>query len=417
MRARLTVAFVVVAVALCLLAFAVRSYSLQGSISRDESEEVHQAATAIAAAVRLQRARGGRVDEAFLSRIVGEDQRVAVHWQDTSGADVVAEGPDFTGAEDVSRSDDTWATADVPGGVVMVSQSADVVDAILFGRAWRVVAFFGLLALLAGVVGYLLARALARPFRQVASAASALGRGRFDIDLPRTSVPEAREIAQALRTSAAQLQDRIAQERSFAQEASHLLRTPLTSMRLELDDLALDKELPPEVRRTIERCVKRIDELDTVSGELVGMARRSHGLPGVGVPLRDLATSCAQRWADQLAGHDRTLTAAVEGDLDATFTPGPLEHIHELLLDDVLQRSRGPVRLVYESDEAGGLLRMRVLAGEPARTRVRGRLGLPSGRRRQGASLARAQAVVTALGGRLEGEYHERGLDIVLPRR
>ncbi|GAB7005426.1 hypothetical protein JCM18899A_28990 [Nocardioides sp. AN3] len=407
MRGRLTVAFVLLGIVLCALAFVVRSVTLESALSRDENKEVHESATMIAAAVQARQDADEPVDQSFLASVVGEDKRAVLHWDSLVDPDIVAEGRLFTGTGDPSRSDDLWARAELPGGYVEVSQSEAVADRILFGHRRGIAVFFLLLGLIAGVFGYLCARALARPFRRLADAAGALGRGRFDLDLPRTRVPEVREIADALRTSAAQLQSRLEQEHAFAEQASHLLRTPLTSLRLELEDLALDEELAADVRGTVERCVQRIDDLDSVTSELVGLARRP-GPRGVEVPLRELATTCAQRWSDELAHHDRTLTAAVEGDLTTTYTAGPLEHIHELLLVDVLHRSRGAVRLVYEATD-GGALKLRIRAAAGPRRRA--------GAKTPGSTYVRARAVVTALGGRLEGEYHERGLDIVLPRR
>lgn len=407
MRNRLTVAFILLAVGLCAVGFVLRSYVLQDSFGRDENQEVHEAATMIAAAVAARRAAPEPVDQSFLASMIGEDKRVVVHWDDSPGSDIVAEGRGFSGSGDPSTSDDVWATEDLPGGYVAVTQSRDVVDRVLFGQRRGTVVFFGLFVGIAGAAGVLVSRGLARPFRKLADAAGALGRGRFDLDLPRTRVPEAREIGDALRTSGAQLQDRLEREHSFAQHASHLLRTPLTSLRLELDDLALDERLGPDVRCAVDRCIQRIDELDAVAGELVGIAQRPGGR-GVEVRLGELATTCAQRWADELAYHDRALTAAVEGDLDTTYTAGPLEHIHELLLVDVLHRSRGSVRLVYRATD-GGALKLRISAADGARSRGRSK--------GPGSNYVRARAVVTALGGRLEGDYHEGGLDIVLPRR
>jgi signal transduction histidine kinase len=407
MRERLTVAFVLLAVGLCAVAFVVRSYALDTALTRDENKEIHEAATMVSLAIQARRAAGESVDQSFLAALIGDDKRAVVHWDDAPGSDVVAEGRSFTGSGDPSRSDDIWAAEELPGGYVAVSQGRDVVDRILFGQSRGLAIFFGLLGLTAGVVGYLFSRALSQPFRRLADAAGALGRGRFDLDLPKTRVPEVKAIGDALRTSAAQLQSRLEREHSFAEQASHLLRTPLTSLRLELEDLALDEQLAPDVRLTVERCVQRIDELDAVAGELVGSARRPGGR-GVELPLRELASTCAQRWADELAHHDRTLTAAVEGDIETTYTAGPLEHIHELLLVDVLHRSRGSVRLVYEATD-GGALRLRISAANGPRNRGRSR--------GPGSTYVRARAVVTALGGRLEGEYHERGLDIMLPRR
>lgn len=407
MRKRLTVAFILLGVGLCAIAFVVRSIAIEHSLTRHENKEVHEAAAVIALAVEARHSAGEPVDQSFLASMLGEDMRAVLHIDGSPDPDVVAEGPGFTGTGDPSRSDDLWATEEVPGGSISVSESRDVVDDLVYGQTRGLAVFFGLLVLLAGTTGYLVARALSRPFRALAGAAGALGRGRFDLDLPRTRVPEARAIGDALRTSAGQLQDRLEREHAFAEQASHLLRTPLTSLRLELDDLALDEHLSPDVRLTVERCVQRINELDSVAGELVGQARRPGGR-GVELPLRELATTCAQRWADELAHHDRTLTAAVEGDLDTTYTAGPLEHIHELLLVDVLHRSRGSVRIVYHAMDTGAL-KLRISAADGPRSR--GRSKAP------GSTYVRAHAVVTALGGRVDGEYHERGLDIVLPRR
>lgn len=408
MRERLTVTFVLLTVLLCLLAFVARTYSLGSALRRDESEETHQAAAAVAEAVRLQVAVGGPVDAAFLQRFAGHSRRVEIHWRGHDKADVVATGDAFAGSADPSRSGDIWAAAEVNGGYVIVSQSADVVRDLLLRHGRGTVLFVLLLALLAGIVGFVMARLLSQPFRQLAAAARSLGRGRFDLDLPRTRIPEAREIADALRSSAGQLQERIAQDHSFAEHASHALRTPLTSLRLELDALALDEHLPADLRPAVERCVQRLDGLDEVAGELVRLARTPSLVAGAALPLRELAAACAQRWADELAQHDRTLTAAVEGDLDTTYTPGPVEHLHDLLLLEVLRRSRGDVRLVHEATE-GGALRMRVVVREAVPAR--------GGARAPDVVLDRVRAVVTALGGRLQGADFDGGLEILLPRR
>ncbi|UDY22814.1 histidine kinase dimerization/phospho-acceptor domain-containing protein [Nocardioides sp. Kera G14] len=268
--------------------------------------------------------------------------------------------------------------------------------------------FFLCLVVVAGLAGYVLSLALVSPFLQLARAARALGRGRFDLDLPTSHIPEVQAIGDALRISASQLQDRISQEQSFAEHASHVLRTPLTSLRLELEDLALSDGVPDDVRAAVDRCVQRIESLDVVAGELVQLARHSSLVAGSGIPLRDLAGTCARRWASELAHHDRRLLSEVGGDEEITFTPGPLEHIHELLLVDVLHRSRGDVELRYETTREGAL-RIHVTTARSASTG--GRLRGP------GSTFLRARAVVAALGGRLEGDQFDTGIALVIPRR
>ncbi|MFT4264559.1 MAG: HAMP domain-containing protein [Nocardioides sp.] len=407
MHRRLTVAFVIVTLALCVAGYALRSMILLGTLRSEESDAVHQQTSAAAVAVRTRLDAGQVVTTSFLATLRADDQLLRLHLRDGS-ADRISRGADFVGGVDPSRSDDVWGAAEVPGGYVMLSEAEPRFGTALFQGVWSFVLLFLVFPVLAGLVGYLVSRALAAPFRQLARAAGALGRGRFDLDLPSSRIPEVRAIAGALQTSASQLEDRIAQEQSFAEHASHVLRTPLTSLRLELEELGQSGDVPDDVRDAVDRCVARIESLDVVAGELVELARRSSLASGPAIPLSGLAGACAQRWADELAHHDRALTSSVEGESETTYTPGPLEHLHELLLLDVLHRSRGDVRLVYRA-ASEGTLEICLTADQSARTRGRSRP--------PGSTFLRARAVVTALGGRVEGDQLDEGVALVLPRR
>lgn len=407
MRERLTVAFAVLCVVLWAAAFIVHAELIARELRAHDTSDLRFTAEAVGQATGLQLNNGGRVDAAFLRPFVPDREQIL--FESTTGGDNVrVAGPDFTGSRDPGRgSDDLWASYNVPGGVILVSESGDVLHDLILSEELQA----GLLAIAvvvcAGLGGWLMARWLSAPFRKLAEAAGALGRGRFDLDLPATSIPEARAIANALRTSAAQLQDRIGQEQAFAEHTSHVLRTPLTALRLELDQLATHN-LPAEVRDSVDRCVTRIDGLDLVTGDLIRLVRGGALVAGAEIPLRDLAGATSQRWADELSQHLRTLTAAVDGDLDTTYTPGPVEHILELLLVDVLHRSRGNVQLRYQT-RGDGALKITITAAEEATTR-----GRP---REPGAPFLRAMAVAMALGGRVEGTGPASGLDIWLPRR
>ena len=53
-----------------------------------------------------------------------------------------------------------------------------------------------------------------------------------------------------------------------------------------------------------------------------------------------MATQLAQRWADRLGEERRPLSASAEGDLTMAFTPGPIEHILDLVLSDIMLAGR-----------------------------------------------------------------------------
>jgi len=399
-RARLTVSFVVLSVVLLVGALWLRSYTEQSELRTHEARDLRAQATTLALVIEQRQQLGQPVDRAFLAGLVDTAERL--EYAPSGGAAVAVEGKAYSD----SHPDEALETVvDAGAGTLTLRQAGSVIDDLTARDTGSLGFLVLLVALVAALVGYVMARLLAAPFRQLAGAAGQLGRGRFDLDLPRSRVPEAQALSAALQTSAGQLQERLASEQAFAEHASHVLRTPLTGLRLELEELSQRDDLPDDARASLTRAVGRIEAVDAVADDLVALARRGALVTGAEIPLRDLATQCAQTWADALAEQDRVLTAAVEGTIQTTYTPGPVEHILDLVLANVLRRGEGAVRIVFEADEEGHL------SIEVACERVR-RAPQPG----SDIALTQARAVVTALGGRLSGDDARR-VSILLPRR
>jgi len=398
-RPRLTASFVVLSLVLVLGALGVRSYTAHGLLRTHESRELRAEASNLALIIEQRQELGRPVDRGYLSGRVDDSDQLTFAPGDGSEP-VVVEGPEFVDGDGAMET-----MVDAGGGTLTLRQSGSVVDDLAANDLSSLGFLVLLIGLLAALVGYVLARVLAQPFRQLAVAAGQLGRGRFDLDLPRTRIPEARAVSHALLTSAGQLQERLTSEQAFAEHASHVLRTPLTGLRLELEDLAARDDVPPDAREAAVRSVGRIEAMDAVAGDLVALARRGALVAGAEIPLRDLAAQGAQTWADALAEQDRALTAAVEGQIDTTYTPGPVEHILDLLLADVLRRGKGSVRLVFDADPDGHL--SIEVSCEEVRDLTKPHADV---------AVTQARAVVTALGGRLAGDTPEH-LSILLPRR
>jgi hypothetical protein len=404
MRERLTAAFIVLSVVLLLGAGLVRTYVLQDLIREQVAGQMSQQADLVAAIVGDREASGGAVDEDFLQPLVGPQDRLQYA---AGGAEVVVTGKGYEGEDD--GDGDIAASATVDGaGQVTVSQSSSVIRDVIGRDIGSITALFLLIAVAAGMAGFLIATALSAPFQKLAVAAAALGRGRFDLDLPKTRIPEASSIANALRSSALALEDRVHRERAFAEHTSHVLRTPLTGIRLELEDLSLRDDLPEDAHETVRRCLAKVEQVSAVAAELVEITRRGSLVVGAEVPLSDLSTQLAQRWADRLAARNRALTAAAEGDLTLTYTPGPVEHATDLLLADVVRRGTGAVRIVFNA-ETEGHLRVTVLcAGRTPESELGGETV---------DRMSQVRAVVEALGGRVTGEHPADGIEVLLPRR
>ena len=403
MRERLTLAFVLLAVAVLIGAGIVRSFTLRDLMEQQETMHLQQEARLTLVLIDDQRKAGKPVDLAFLARITSPTSRI--EFTAHGKKPVVTEGSSYEGAGDPEQDLTVEESGD--RGTVLVSESREVVKTILGRDLAPLVTLFSLISLFAALAGVLAARLLSAPFRKLAVAARALGRGRFDLDLPNTRIPEARAIGEALRSSAAHLKVRLSQEQAFAEHASHVLRTPLTGLRMELEELTLRDDVPEDAKQSAARCIAGVDQVNARAGELVAIARRATLVEGAAVPLRELATQLAQRWTDRLADRRRKLSAAVEGDLDMLCTPGPIEHLLDLVLSDVLASGKGAVRMLFEGEPTH--LRISLAGGI---IRERGHEGGESG-----AGVAEARAMAESLGGRMTGDGITSGIEILLPNR
>ena len=197
MRERITIAFVVLAMAVLLGAGTVRAYTLSDLLREQEGAHLSHDVVLIGELVANQRAAGQPVDEEFLQGVVADTARL--EYVDPSGRTIVVEGDEYAGDPD---SDDLSSTASTDVGMITVSKQPEVIGDILGRDTGSLITLFLLIGLLAGLAGWIAARALSAPFQRLAVAARPSAAARFDLDLPKTRVPEAQAIGKALQTSA-----------------------------------------------------------------------------------------------------------------------------------------------------------------------------------------------------------------------
>ncbi len=401
MRERLTAAFVLLTLCLVFGAALIAGYAQEGQRRERESAHLTSQTNAIAGLLNERLEEGRPVDADLLGTLITDEDRLQLDLQ--SAPPVVVSGSRFDANGAVS------ATMPVQNGYVEMARAAPTPIEVVGGPITTKLLLVAAVTLLSGVAGYLIARSLSQPFRQLADAAAALGRGRFDLDLPTSANPEAQAIARALGNSAGQLRDRLEREQRFALHASHVLRTPLTGLRLQLDELVVSDDVSADAREAAARGLQAVAELDRAAGELVDLARASAIMAGAEIPLRDLATISAQRWADALDHRGRGFSAAVEGEHDLLFTPGPVETVLDMLLEDTLAHGVGDVRLVLEGDPT--TLRIDVFGAHEAYEPI-------AGRDDEDPYVRRARLIVEGLGGWLEDRHEENNkMTVLLPRR
>jgi signal transduction histidine kinase len=227
----------------------------------------------------------------------------------------------------------------VHGAVRVTLDTAEVTRRIQ--RFWAGLAAVGVVVLtvVAGV-GWVLARSVTRPVRQLHAAATRFARGDLTVTPPPPgSVPELDALAQAMNTMAARLDELLAAQRAFVADASHQLRTPLTSMRLRLENLQSRLD-DPAASADIDTIIEETTRLTGIVADLLRLARAEQHQPPQPVDLAQLAADRVDTWsatAESNGIHLELLSPPPP--LLADAVPGAIEQILDNLLDNAVTAS------------------------------------------------------------------------------
>lgn len=335
MRERLVAAFVCLAVALVALYAIPRSYIIADDIRATEIRKLERSANLLEVLLP-ERARNEAVTADFLAGLVNQAERIEYVRADGS---VIA-----AGAELAPDPANIVLTRDLPDGVtVTLSRSADFVEARVAEELVSLAAL-GLGLLVAAVVaGLFVAGTMSRPFLKLADAARKLGEGDFAADIPRFRIPEADGIGRALQSSSTALEGMLRREREFASNASHQLRTPLTALRLEIEDLTLRKETPPELAGDLRRALHELDRLNGAVNDLLDLSRNQRMAAVTDINLVSVTADAVARWRVTADGLGRQLEASLPDTLPARVPKGPVQQILDVLFDNALKHGRGTV--------------------------------------------------------------------------
>jgi signal transduction histidine kinase len=108
-------------------------------------------------------------------------------------------------------------------------------------------------------------------------------------NLPVRADGDVESLAYALHGFATRLEEFVERERAFTRDASHELRTPLTVIKGSADMLLDDDESPPFVRRTAERVLRAVRDMESLIESFLILARESEsGLPEVEFSVNDV---------------------------------------------------------------------------------------------------------------------------------
>ena len=225
-------------------------------------------------------------------------------------------------------------------GALRLTYPVSRVNAIV-GEHLRSLFLAGVTTLLVALTAaVLLAGVFTRRLRRIHAATEQLAAGDLAtrIDVVEGGAPELQGLEHSFNLMASRLQTLIESQQAFASDASHQLRTPLTALRLRLENAVEHVGSAEVTSQVIEAAVVEVQRLQVLVDGMLALTRLESQAVHIGE--KDVSTIIAGRvelWSPLADERGITLRCTVPAGLRVHAAEGTLEHVLDSYLDNALE--------------------------------------------------------------------------------
>ena len=227
-----------------------------------------------------------------------------------------------------------------PAGAVRVTQGVAVVQAAVRRAEFGLVLIAAIVLALGLAAGIIIARQIAGPVQRLQRVARRVAGGDLEARAELEGSLEQRSLAGSFNEMTERISRLLDAQRQFVADASHQLRTPLTGLRLRLEEAQAEVGAA-SANRDLTAGIAEVDRLSATVDELLVLSRAGERrLEGAWVDLHDVATTTVERWRHHARERGVTLEhrcAAPAGVVWAARSD--LERILDALLENAIHYS------------------------------------------------------------------------------
>jgi signal transduction histidine kinase len=241
-----------------------------------------------------------------------------------------------------------------PAGAVRVTQSvAAVRDAVR--RVELGLGLIGLIVLAMGLTaGAVIAGQIARPLRRLERVAKRVAAGDLSARAQIEGSAEQRSLAASFNEMTDRIATLLAAQKEFVADASHQLRTPLTGLRLRIEE-ARAAGVHPNAAVELDAGVSEVDRLAQIVEELLMLGRAGEReLPGERLDLGELAAHARERWRATAAERQIVLDSDLGDTQPVWGARADVERALDALVENALRYSASGSHVTI-SAAAGGV--------------------------------------------------------------
>jgi signal transduction histidine kinase len=223
------------------------------------------------------------------------------------------------------------------GGAVRLTLDTNEVNALVRGYWLGLIGVAAVVLVVMAGIGWALARSVTRPLRHLTAEAARFATGDLATTDPDPRAPaEIMALGTTMNAMARRLERLLTEQREFVADASHQLRTPLTALRLRLENLQ-SAAADPAAAADLEAAIDETGRLAGLVGDLLQLARAEETAVLETVDLVRLVADRVDTWSASAEVADAELELrSPDGPVLASAVPGGVEQILDNLLDNAI---------------------------------------------------------------------------------
>ena len=250
------------------------------------------------------------------------------------------------------------------GVLLYVSNIQDMMDSVRSVQV-QLYSVFVITAVAALVLALILSRVLTKPIVNLSRSMRKMGKGDLSVRVPETGSGELRQLAQNYNVMASQLENLDKSRNQFVSNASHELKTPLATMKILLESMIYQPDMPEEMRQEfMEDMNHEIDRLTGIITDLLTLTRMDNKQDAMKVEeidMSEMTEEIVRRLVPAAEKRGQQLTCGTAPGLRMAGDRGKLNQVLYNLTDNAMKYTQdgGKIRVSLAEDGANLIWQVR----------------------------------------------------------
>ncbi len=243
-------------------------------------------------------------------------------------------------------------------GVLLYASTVTEMMDSLQGVERQMIMVFAAMAVVAVVLAFLMSHVLTRPITAMTRTIDRMGQGDLSVRVPVQGSKEIWNLAKSYNTMAEQLETLDKSRNQFVSNASHELKTPMTTMKILLENVIYQPDMPAEMRTEfLQDMNHEIDRLTNIISDLLTLTRMDSKAMELNLSAFDFSESCEDTLRllrPQAEKRSQRLTGKIDPAITLTGDKVKLEQVIYNLVENAIKYTPDGGAITVTMNRRGG---------------------------------------------------------------